>query len=77
MSTRWKSLDEIRADYLRVTAEIEERIAGGPPPDSGIAIEAWRSWHRHGFVCCVQQVVGYWKCCGPSAPLNRTAAVLG
>jgi hypothetical protein len=23
----------------------------------------------------VQQVVGYWKCCGPSAPLGRTAAL--
>ena len=23
----------------------------------------------------VQQVVGYWKCCGPSAPLGRTAAI--
>src|SRR6202048_911262 len=22
----------------------------------------------------MQQVVGYWKCCGPSAPLGRTAA---
>jgi hypothetical protein len=52
MSTTWKSLDEIRADYLRATAEIEQRIAGGPPPGSGIAIEAWRSWLRHGFVCC-------------------------
>jgi hypothetical protein len=52
MSTKGKSLDEIRADYWRVTAEIERRIAGGPPPGSGIALEAWRSWHRHGFVCC-------------------------
>jgi hypothetical protein len=52
MSTKGKSLDEIRADYWRVTAEIEQRIAGGPPPGSGIALEAWRSWHRHGFVCC-------------------------
>jgi hypothetical protein len=23
----------------------------------------------------VQQVVGYWKCCGPSAPFGRTAAL--
>jgi hypothetical protein len=30
MSTKGKSLDEIRADYWRVTAEIEQRIAGGP-----------------------------------------------
>jgi hypothetical protein len=52
MSTTWKSLDEIHADYLRVTAEIEQRIAGGPPPGSGIALEAWHNWHRHGFVCC-------------------------
>jgi hypothetical protein len=52
MSTKGKSLDEIRADYLRVTAEIEQRIAGGPPPGSGIALEAWSNWHRHGFVCC-------------------------
>jgi hypothetical protein len=50
MSTTWKSLDEISADYLRVTAEIEQRIANGPPPGSGIALEAWSSWHRHGFV---------------------------
>jgi putative DNA primase/helicase len=38
MSTNGKSLDEIRADYLRVTAEIEQRIAGGPPAGSSIAL---------------------------------------
>jgi hypothetical protein len=52
MSTKGKSLDEIHADYRRATDAIEQLIAGGPPPGSGIAIEAWHSWHRHGFVCC-------------------------
>jgi hypothetical protein len=37
MSTTWKSLDDIRADYLRVTAEIEQRIADGPPPRAASA----------------------------------------
>src|SRR5262249_35174920 len=31
---------------------IERLITLGPPAGSGIGVEAWRSWHRHGFVTC-------------------------
>jgi len=31
---------------------IERLISRGPPTGSGIAFEAWRSWHRYGFVVC-------------------------
>lgn len=30
-------------------------IAAGPPADSSIAREAWRDWHRFGFVVCPRQ----------------------
>jgi len=28
---------------------IERLITLGPPAGSGIGVEAWRSWHRHGL----------------------------
>src|SRR5262245_32378511 len=31
---------------------VERRIAQGPPAGSRIPVEAWRHWHRYGFVAC-------------------------
>jgi hypothetical protein len=31
---------------------LEGLIARGPPAGSGISAEAWRSWHRSGFIIC-------------------------
>jgi hypothetical protein len=46
MSTKEKSLDEIHADYLRVTAEIEQRIAGGQAALPWIAChKEFRDWY--------------------------------
>jgi hypothetical protein len=30
----------------------ERLISRGLPTGSGIPFEAWRSWHRHGFIVC-------------------------
>lgn len=52
--------NQIAAQLLledRVEREAEERrmaavLAAGPPAGSRITAEAWRSWHRYGFVAC-------------------------
>jgi hypothetical protein len=31
---------------------LERLVARGPPAGSGISVEAWRSWHRSGFIVC-------------------------
>ncbi len=31
---------------------LERLVARGPPGGSGISAEAWRSWHRSGFIVC-------------------------
>jgi hypothetical protein len=33
-----------------VREAIERLISRGPPPGSGIPLEAWRSWHRFGML---------------------------
>jgi ABC transporter substrate binding protein len=35
-----------------VREAIERLISRGAPPGSGIPLEAWRSWHRYGFIVC-------------------------
>ena len=35
-----------------VREAIEHLISRGPPAGSGIPFEAWRDWHRYGFVGC-------------------------
>jgi hypothetical protein len=35
-----------------VREAIERVISRGPPTGSGIPFEAWRSWHRYGFIVC-------------------------
>jgi hypothetical protein len=51
--------DRIRAILLQrerkeaaVREAIERLISRGPPTGSGIPFEAWRSWHRYGFIVC-------------------------
>jgi hypothetical protein len=35
-----------------VREAIERLISRDPPTGSGIPFEAWRSWHRYGFIVC-------------------------
>jgi hypothetical protein len=58
----------------------EIRTSGSMSGDEKRSVAAWPKLPRSSSTlpqprCAeVQQVVGYWKCCGPSAPLGRTAA---
>ena len=37
---------------LAAQAELQNRIAAGPPAGSGISANNWSTWHEHGWLCC-------------------------
>lgn len=37
---------------LAVHAELQNRIAAGPPAGSGISEKNWSSWNQYGWLCC-------------------------
>ena len=37
---------------LVVQAELQNRIAAGPPAGSGISATNWSTWNQHGWLCC-------------------------
>ena len=47
-----KVLPEREREEAAVPEAIERLISRGPPAGSGIPFEAWRSWHRYGFIAC-------------------------
>jgi hypothetical protein len=47
-----KILLERQREEAAVREAIERLISRGPPAGSGISLEAWRTWHRYGFVAC-------------------------
>lgn len=52
-STLLKSIvARIQAVELAEQHKLAERILTGPPPDSVITQEAWRSWHEYGYWVC-------------------------
>jgi hypothetical protein len=42
----------IAAEEEAQRAELEKLIAQGPPRDSRISTQAWRDWHRYGWLVC-------------------------
>jgi hypothetical protein len=47
-----KVLPEREGEEAAVPEAIERLISRDPPTGSGIPFEAWRSWHRYGFIAC-------------------------
>jgi hypothetical protein len=60
----------------------EIRTSGSMSGDGKRSVAAWPKLPRPSSTLpkqediAAQQVVGYWKCCGPSAPLGRTTALV-
>lgn len=40
------------AAELAVHAELQNRIAAGPPAGSGISATDWSTWNQYGWLCC-------------------------
>src|SRR6266566_3078307 len=83
-----KVLPEREREEAAVPEAIERLISRGPPAGSGIPFEAWRSWHRYGFIACPASKLRHTcsdHCCrmgadcreldGPLRPTARLSAI--
>jgi hypothetical protein len=83
-----KVLPEREREEAAVLEAIERLISRGPPAGSGIPFEAWRSWHRYGFIACPASKLRHTcsdHCCrmgadcreldGPLRPTARLSAI--
>jgi len=79
---------EREREEAAVPEAIERLISRGPPAGSGIPFEAWRSWHRYGFIACPASKLRHTcsdHCCrmgadcreldGPLRPTARLSAI--
>src|SRR6266536_6531852 len=83
-----KVLPEREREEAAVPEVNERLISRGPPAGSGIPFEAWRSWHRYGFIACPASKLRHTcsdHCCrmgadcreldGPLRPTARLSAI--